>query len=67
MLLSFNHSQDNGKMWQSETITTFGVLSMVFEHRFLYTYSATLLTMSKIFYRKNVFEIICCEINNRLS
>ena len=30
MLLSFNPTQDNGKKWQSETKTTFGVMSMVF-------------------------------------
>ena len=59
MLLSFNASQDNREMWQSETKTTFGVLSMVYENRFLNNYSANLLTMSKIIYRKNDFEINC--------
>ena len=59
MLLTFNPSQDKGKMWQLETQTTFGDLSMLFENRFLYTYSDTLLGMRKISFRRNVFEINC--------
>ena len=67
MLSSFNASQDNGKIWQSETQTTFGCLSTVFENRFLCTYSATFLVISKIFFGKNIFGINCREINNKLS
>ena len=38
-----------------------------FENKFLYTHSATLLGLSKIIYRKKLFEINCWEINNKLS
>ena len=37
------------------------------ENRFLYTYSATRLGMSKIIYRKNIYEMNCSETNNKLK
>ena len=54
-------------MWQPETKTTFD-LSMFSENRFLHTYSFTRLGMTKIVYRKQVFEINCWEkINSKLN
>ena len=44
-----------------------GTSEHLFEKKFLYIYPAIILEMTTIFFRKNVSEIDCFVINNKMS